>query len=399
MATYLEILRVPRMGALMAVALLVRLPIAINGLAVVLFVREQTGTFASAGAVAGGLALGTGLGAPFMGRLVDRAGTRVLVPLAVANALSLLALVGLGSTGSPPGVLVLTALLAGALYPPNPSVLRTRFPDLLSHDPRLVGSVFALDSVLLEIGFVLGPLITAVLVATVSPAAAIVFSAAAVVVGSVAFAALLPPAPGAGAGDVADPDAGLLGPLRAPGIRTLVLTMFPVGFAIGALEVALPAFSADEGGAELAGFLLAVWSIGSAAGGFVFGLRPRRSGLVALHLRLTLLLPLAFAPVLAAVSVPLMALLLLPAGMLIAPIIATRNELATAVAPPGTATEALTWPLTALLSGLASGAAVGGALVDTHDWRAAVVAAVLGAAVGSVLAASRRRTLTAAVAA
>ena len=395
MAVYLEILRQPRMGALMAVALLVRLPIAINGLAVVLFMREETGSFATAGAVAGGLALGTGVGAPLMGRLVDHAGTRVLVPLAVGNALSLLALVALGDAGTGAAALIATAVLAGALYPPNPSVLRARFPDLLGHDARLVASVFALDSVLLEIGFVVGPLITAVLVATVAPAAAIVFSAAAVVAGSLAFAALLPPAP-PGEKRVGQ---GLLGALRAPGIRTLVVTMFPVGFAIGALEVALPAFSAGEGGAELAGVLLAVWSIGSAAGGFVYGVRPRRSSLVSLHLRLTLLLPLAFAPVLAAVSVPLMAVLLLPAGMLIAPIIATRNELAAAAAPPGTATEALTWPLTALLSGLASGAAVGGSLIDAFDWRAAVVAAIAGAAVGALAAASRRRTLVAAPAA
>jgi MFS family permease len=395
-STYLDILRAPRMAALMAVALLVRLPIGINGLAVVLFLREETGTFSVAGAVAGGLALGTGVGAPFMGRLVDRVGTGVLVPLAFANATALVALVVLGSADTPAPALV-TAVLAGALVPPNPSVLRARFPDLLGHDPRLVASVYALDSVLLEVGFVLGPLLVAVFVAAAEPQAAIVFSAAAVLTGSLLFAALLPPPPAARVARDRSGD-GLLGALRAPGIQTLVLTMFPVGVAIGALEVAVPAFSRQEGAAEAAGVLLAVWSVGSAAGGLVYGARPRRGSLAAVHLRLTYLLPLAFVPVLAATSLPLMAVLLLPAGMLIAPIIATRNELASAAAPPGTATEALTWPLTALLSGLATGAAVGGALIDANGWRAAVVAAVVGAAAGSLLATTRRRTLRAATA-
>jgi hypothetical protein len=110
--------------------------------------------------------------------------------------------------------------------------------------------------------------------------------------------------------------------------------------------------------------LVAVWSFGSLAGGLVYGARPRRSDLATVHLRIALVLPLLFLPILVAPSVALMALLVLPAGALIAPLIATRNELATVAAPPGARTEALTWPLTALLSGIALGAATAGALVD-----------------------------------
>jgi predicted MFS family arabinose efflux permease len=114
-------------------------------------------------------------------------------------------------------------------------------------------------------------------------------------------------------------------------------------------------------------------------------------------MRLTLLLPLAFAPLLAASSMPVMALLLLPAGALIAPIIASRNELASEAAPPGTKTEALTWPLTALVGGIALGAAAGGALIDESGWRAATLAAVIASSAGGLIAAARRGTLRAAV--
>jgi MFS family permease len=390
---YLDLIRHPRMAALLLAALVARLPIGINGLAIVLFLRAESGSFSLAGAVAGGLALGTGLGAPFMGRLVDRQGAGVLLPLALANGAGLLALVALGRSGAHAAALVVTAVATGALFPPNPSVLRARFPALLRDEPRLLSSAYALDSVMLELMFVLAPLLTAVLVALLDPAAALVFSAGTVVAGTLLFTAALPGGEPARRGR-----AGLLGPLRAPGIQTLVVTMFPVGFAIGALEVSLPAFSSEHGAPELAGVLLATWSIGSAAGGLVYGARPRRAPLAALHLRLTLLLPLAFVPVLASTSVALMALLLLPAGVLIAPIIATRNELASAAAPSGTETEALTWPLTALLSGLALGAAVAGALIDAADWHAAVLAAIGGAAVGALIAAARRRTLLAATA-
>ena len=395
MSVYALILRHPRMSGLFAAALVARLPIGINGLAVVLFLREQTGSFTVPGAVAGGLALGTGIGAPFMGRLVDRLGARVLVPLAVANAAGVLALLALGHAAAPAAALVAVAVLTGAMYPPSPSVLRARFPELLRSRPDLVPAAYALDSVLLEITFVCAPLIVVAVIALLGAGAALVVSAATVLVGVAAFVWLLPPDAPPAAGEA---HSGLLGVLRAPGIRTLVLTMVPVGFAIGALEVAVPAFSHDESRAELAGVLLATWALGSAVGGLVYGARTRRSPLVLVHHRLTLLFPIGILPLVAAPSMPVMALLLVPAGMFIAPIIATRNELASRAAPPGTKTEALTWPLTALVGGIALGAAAGGALIDASDWRTAALAAVVSAGAGGLVATARRATLRAALA-
>jgi MFS family permease len=395
MGMYLRVLRHPRMAGLYAAALVARLPIGINGLAVVLFLREQTGSFSVPGAVAGGLALGVGIGAPFMSRFVDRYGPHLLLPLAVAHASGILALLGLGAADAPGLALIVVAILTGAAYPPSPSVLRARFPELLRSEPELVPSAYALDSVLLEITFVCAPLLVVLAIAALGAGAALVLSAVTVLVGVSVFVSLLPEeAPLA----PYDAHAGVLGVLRAPGIRTLVITMVPVGFAIGALEVAVPAFSAEESRAELAGVLLATWSLGSAAGGLVYGARPRRSPLPLVHLRFTLLLPLAFAPLLIAPSMAVMALLLIPAGLLIAPIIATRNELASEAAPPGTKTEALTWPLTALVGGIALGAAAGGTLIDGSGWRAATASAVLAAAIGGIVASARRTTLQAAVA-
>ena len=103
-----------------------------------------------------------------------------------------------------------------------------------------------------------------------------------------------------------------------------------------------------------------MWSLGSAAGGLAFGAWPRRPPLQRVHLAVTALLPLALLPLAAASSVPVMALLVLPAGMFIAPLLATRNELIGWVAPPGARTEAYTWPVTAFVGGIAIGSAHGG---------------------------------------
>ena len=108
---YLEILRSPWVGALVASSLLSRLPIGINALAIVLYLREQTGSFAVAGAVSGALALGSAIGAPVQGRLVDRIGARrVLLPIAVVHAISLGAIVGLAELSAPTLVLLAVRL-------------------------------------------------------------------------------------------------------------------------------------------------------------------------------------------------------------------------------------------------------------------------------------------------
>ncbi len=380
------------MAAIVAATVVGRLPIGISGLAILLYVQEVSGSFAAAGVSAGALALGSAVGAPFQGRLIDWRGERALLPLAFVHAGGLLLVWALGAGGAAPAVLAAAAFAAGAAIPPLSSVLRSRWPLLLSERPELVPSAFALDSVLIEVIFVVGPLLTTVIVATVGPQYALAVSAACVLGGTFMLLAGLH-----GRERPAAPDAGSrrfgLGALAAPGLRTLVLASLPVGFAFGTIEVVLPAFSADEGQKELAGVLLAIWAGASGLAGLVYGARPPRAPLTHVHLRLACVLPIATAGLFAATSPLTMALLVVLMGLPIAPLIASRNQLVERVAPRGTATEAFTWPLTALVAGVSLGAAVGGALVESYSWPAAVMAAVAVSAAGAALLVARRDTL------
>ena len=152
-------------------------------------------------------------------------------------------------------------------------------------------------------------------------------------------------------------------------MRTLVYISLPTGVGIGILEVGIPAFSREEGAAAMAGVLLAIWSFGSLIGGLAYGMLPRRS----LH-RTHIVCRAAAAHAVAAALAPnvaVMALLVIPAGCCIAPLLATRNELVGGVAPPGMRTESYTWPITSFVGGIAAGAALAGALVEgpAGRWR------------------------------
>jgi predicted MFS family arabinose efflux permease len=389
---YARILREPGVAAIVFATILGRLPIGISGLAILLYVQEVTGSFASAGICAGALALGSALGAPLAGRLVDWRSERALLPLAFVHAAGLVVIWVLGAADAPTAALAAASLAAGTTLPPVSSVLRSRWPMLLSERPELIPSAFALDSVMIELIFVLGPLLTTVIVATVGAEYALGVSAAAVLAGT---SMLLAGLHGRGRPDA--PEAGSrrfgLGALAAPGLRTLVLASLPVGFSLGTIEVVLPAFSAEEGSKELAGLLLAVWSGASGAAGLLYGARPPRGSLSDVHLKLAFALPLACAALFAATSPASMALLVIVAGLPVAPLIASRNQLVERVARRGTATEAFTWPLTALVGGVALGAAIGGSLVEEYSWYTAVLASVAVSTAGALLLFVRRETL------
>jgi MFS family permease len=374
---------------LVSSSLLARLPIGINALAIVLYLRERTGSFAIAGVVSGMLAAGSAFGAPVQGRLVDRVGARrVLVPLALVHAIGLGAIVAFAELDAPTVVLILCGFISGFAIPPTSSVLRSMWTDLL--EPRLHQAAYALDSTLIEIVFISGPLLTAAIAAIFSPAGALIVSAIAVVVGNTVFTALPPT-------KHVEPEEAherhLLGALSSPGVRTLVLISLPTGVALGILEVGIPAFSRAEGAADAAGVLLAIWSFGSGVGGLLYGTLPRRAGLYRTHLLVAWLLPLTLIPLAIAPSVWVMALLVLPAGCCIAPLLATRNELVGGVAPPGMRTEAYTWPITSFVGGIAIGAALAGVLVEGPGWRTAFVIAASFAAGGALLTLAWRRTV------
>jgi MFS family permease len=390
---YALILRRPGIARIVAATFLGRLPIGISGLAILLYVRAETGSFASAGIAAGALALGSASGAPFQGRLVDRRGAEMLLPLAFGHGCGLLLMWMLGAVGAPGGALAGAAFLTGASLPPLSSVLRSRWPNLLEETPELVKSAYALDSVLIQVVFVIGPLLTAAIVAFTGAEYALALSAACVFAGTTLLVSGLRGTPEPERTAVGSP-ALSLGALASPGLRTLVLASMPVGFCFGTIQVVLPAYSDTQGAHELAGVLIAIWSAASGAAGLLYGARPPQgASLEVVHVRFAMLLPVGCAALLAAGSPLTMGLLVIAAGIPIAPLVASRNELVQRVAPSGTVTEAFTWPLTSLVAGVSLGAAVAGSLSESHSWSTAVAASVVVSTAGAGIVLARRRTL------
>ena len=369
-ARYASVLRGHGTAVPLTASIVGRLSLGTTSLALLLLVRDTSGSYAVAGLVSGVYALSFGVLGPSLARLADRTGpvpalrtTGVLHP-------ALLALVVLATARDVPlPVLLVPTLLAGATVPPLGPVMRALWADAV-RGPALA-TAYSLESVVVELCFVLGPLLVASLTVAFDPAAPVLASAALAGVGAI----WLSVTKRVGAVRPHDERHGSrFGPLSSPAVRALLLTVAGVGASFGAVEVAVPAFVEQEGGrASSAGVLLAVWSAGSIVGGLVYGgldLRtPHRSQLPVLVTALAI----GTALPLLATGTTTLGLALFVFGTTIAPFSACNSVLLGQAAPAGTVTEAFAWSTSMIFGGAAVASAASGLLVERSGPTAALV--------------------------
>jgi MFS family permease len=388
---YWLLMRHPGIPRLVVTVVIGRIPIGIFSLAIVLLVRQETDSFAQAGAASAAWALGAGVIAPLQGRLVDRFGQpAVLIPSTLLNASAVAAVVLAARAGASTWLLAALAWLGGAALPPLGACMRSIWADTFADDATARNTAYTFESMIAELFYIVGPAITTVLIAVSSPSAALLVAIGLSAAGTVGFATAAL-ARQWRSEHIERPRAGAL---AAPGMRTLMLAIIPTGIAFGALEVAMPAFAVEQGhSAGLAGIFLSAMAVGSLLGGLWYGARRWSGPIVTRFIGLEVLFALGLLPLLIADSIGSMVVLMTIAGLALAPSAAAGYLIVDRIAPPGTVTEATTWVMTANVAGGALGAAVGGIVVQDVSVRAALLVACAGPLLGTLFTLARRRTL------
>lgn len=376
-----EVFRVRGVPALFLASCVARLPMGAFGLLLVLHTREMSGSYASSGIAAGAYAIAYGFSSPVLARLIDRRGQTVV--LQAGCVLSAVAMFGLAALpdAAPTAAIAALGAAAGAAQPPVGACMRALWPELLSGD-RLRQQAYAMESIVLEVVYICGPVALVAGIGAWSLRAAIAACGVFVLAGDLAFSlrrasrAWLP-----------HPERvpGFAGALGNPAVRLLATVFVLAGSTVGAVEVAVPAGLEDAGAKGAVGLVLAAWGAGSMLGGFAVA---RIGPAAEPHRRLVVLLlawSLAHALVAVARTPLAYAALLLLAGMTIAPTFVCVNGLLDRVVAPGTLTEAFTWTSTGMSAGLAIGSAVAGLLVTSASPAAALAVTGIGAALGALL--------------
>lgn len=379
MAGYRELLRTSGVARIIAAQLTARFPNGMTSLAILLHVEQQTGSYGAAGLVLAAASIGQATSGPVTSRWMGIWGIRRVLTLTTAvcaAALLVLALVPMGVVGY-----MIFGLLAGLSTPPVQSAVRTIYPKLVN--ARQLTALFSLDASLQEIIWILAPVVIT-LVATQAGTVPALLLIVVILVGG-------------GAWFIFSPEVGRV---RIPRSRRafgkvlgkpMVLLGTVIGFlligACAAVEAAVVA-TFGHGGIE-AGLVLAVFSIGSLAGGLAFGHIPmgpwamaRRLVIVTVGLAAAVLFVGDISP-----ATPWwVSLCLLIAGVGVAPALAVMFAMTSASVKFSETAEAYGWIGTGQLIGAALGSAVAGFLIDDVGVTGAYAAAAGFALVGAIVA-------------
>jgi MFS family permease len=348
-----------------------RLPIGILGLAILLATQAATGSFGQAGAVAACYLAGLATMAPVLGRLIDKTGpARVLLACAALFPATLVALVASLRFEAPAWSTFALAALAGAGFPPITVCLRTFLRQKLADEAQLA-TAYSLESVLIEIIFIVGPMLVAMFVAYLSAGAAVLFAAACGFVGTLLFLR----APVLAHWRIEHRHASsLIGPLSVRGFVPLLAVILAYSGAFGLLEIGVTAYAAEAGKPALAGLILGLMSVGSAFGGLAYGSRSWRLPLPKQFALMLLLMGVGIAVLAMIGSIALFVVLGVIAGVVMAPALIIQSMLVAKTAPAQYATEAFTWSTSCLLTGVGLGLAAGGFLLERASSAAVFVA-------------------------
>ncbi|WP_210503801.1 MFS transporter [Nocardioides xinjiangensis] len=384
--SYRRVLARPGALAFSSAALVARLPISMVGLGIVLLVEARTGSYGLAGTVSAVFVLAEAAFAVLHGRWVDHYGQARVLPLAISvfGAGLALMMMAVEQDWSGPWTYVFAAV-AGAALPQVGASVRTRWSHLLD-DGSEKQTAFALEAVLDEVVFVVGPVLVTLLATSWHPVAGLTAALVTGVVGTFAFAAQRRTEPPAGR---AAPS-GARAPMPWRLVLPLALVCLTLGALFGAAEVTTVAFAEERGERWVAGWLLAAWSLGSLVAGLVTGAVAWHSGPDARLRWGSAAMALAMAPLMFVSSIPLMAVVLLVGGLAIAPTMIGAMTMVEQGVHPSRLTEGMAILHTGIVAGVAPGASIAGFVVD-HSGASAAYAVALGGGILGALGAQVAR--------
>lgn len=364
-------------------AFIARLPLAMVGLGIVLYVSNNTGSYGYAGFLQAAFAVTSAVAALISSRIADQYGQRaILIPLPIVYSASLVMFVGAVTYDYARWIQVFLIVIAGATFPSFGSFVRTRWVYATREIPELLRSAFAWESILDELVFTVGPLLAASLAFGIALPAPILLGAFLSLAGALYFATLKssePPAHGPRL------KTSRKSAIAHRGLPALVFTMVGVGVLFGSFDVAVVAFTAAAGSPSSAGLVLAVWALGSMVGGILFGSRHLSVSLPKQVLITSTTMTFIALPIPFITGIPLLTVVAFFSGFAIAPTLISSFSLSERLVPSSLLTEGLTWANSGLAGGFALGASVGGLLVDQRGIGVAFTLGVAGAALSMIM--------------
>ncbi|ARP73810.1 MFS transporter [Streptomyces pluripotens] len=382
LASYRQLRYLPKFGPTLVAAVAGKLKPGVSSLALLLEVAHYRGLGQAAVAVSVTALAGVTL--PLRGRLMDRHGyTHGMAPALMVYLMSLAVLVLNEHVRGPFAVTLAVAFVSGTSAPPIQTATRLIWQDMTTDALRT--TALSLDTMLTDLGFIVGPTIAAFLVVTVAPWAGVAASA---LLCTVATLLLLLRGVPRRSGPPRQTERHWLGPLRSRAVRRTMAAAVFFFLGVRAIELAFPVWAQRHGMSLMSGVLLSCMSVGSVAGGLVLGALPARWSARA-TLPVTLVVLCVGTLLVAAASFTGTAVLAVTAalmGVALGPSFVALWATAGELTPANTAAETMAWNSSFMSLGGAVGAALGSVVARVSGPGGLLVFAALALATGAGLA-------------
>ncbi|MEV7973132.1 MFS transporter [Cellulomonas sp. NPDC089187] len=368
LGSYGRMLRLPGVLPLTLIAFVARIPHAMTGVTLTLHVVLGLGRgYAQAGVVAAAMTVGMAIGAPWRGRRVDRIGLRrAVIPSVLVSSVVWVIAPRLDYVW-----LIVAAVVAGVFLVPVFSVVRQSLSVLVPQDQQR--TAFAFDSVCTEVTFMVGPVLAAFLATSLSTTTALTVIGASTVLSGVALFWANPPTTSvelARRRGIAVPttevsaDAPVPGTAGrswlSPGLVVILASASVAAVLLNGTDVSIVAALEDWGQPGSVGWVVALWCLGSAVGGLVYGASP-----LELHpLTLVAVFGLCTIPAALAQTPGQLAVAIVISGIPCAATLSSINASLVRMVPEHRRGEVMGWSGTANTLGGAVGAPVCGAVID-----------------------------------
>ena len=351
MSSYATLLKTRGVARIIAAQLTARFPFGMLSLAFLLHIEHPYETYGVAGLVLAALSIGQAIAGPLTSRLMGVWGMRPVIittMIICALAITTIAVFPIGIAAD-----MVVAFVAGLTMPPIQPAVRTIYPKMVNS--QQLTPLFSLDASAQEIIWILGPVVTTFVSLQIGTMWGILLAVAFLLGGGVWFVT----SPELGRVRIPRSKRKLGVVLKKPPVLLATIVGFLLVAACAAIEAGVVS-TFGEGGAE-AGFVLAVFAIGSLVGGLSLGHKP--IGPWALARRMAIVF-VGTSIAAAWLNVWWLAVTLFIAGIGIAPALAVMFAIVSASVRFSDTAEAYGWVGTGQLIGAALGSSLAGFLID-----------------------------------
>jgi MFS family permease len=379
-SAYATLFRTPGAMKFSVFALIGRMPISMDSLALIFIVVAVSDSYALAGALSAVASIVISIATPFWSRLADRIGQRkMLLRVVPLKILGLSLFIALVMNGAPVWTWFVSIILAELAAINTGGLVRRRWLHVLSPDKsttaedeadkHVVNTAYSYEALMDEIVFIVGPITATACATSIAPAAGLIAGMILMSIGLPLFAMQRATEPPPSPVRVKDPHPPVIG---IPIVQAIALaTTFTGGF-FGAISITVVAFAESQGQKSYSGLLLGLWASGSAVMAIINGLIKWKTSYAGRFLIFLTALTIFSIPFIFVDSIFGLAIALFFNGFAIAPLIVNAYGIVQEAVPSEQITESFTWVVAGMPLGGAISSALGGWVIDTYGAQSAL---------------------------